>query len=103
LQHSSHVDFCGWQGAILLSLSNIVGVGIAMIGYRKWPATIVRRQAAVIFTAGGSGTALSAKATTSSIPIVFVSGTDPVEAGLVSNFSRPDANLYGRAQPRCGC
>jgi putative ABC transport system substrate-binding protein len=56
---------------------------------------LVRRQAAVIVTAGGPGTALAAKSATSSIPIVFVSGTDPVEAGLVSNFSRPDANLTG--------
>jgi putative tryptophan/tyrosine transport system substrate-binding protein len=56
---------------------------------------LVRRQVALIFTAGGPSTALAAKAATSSIPIVFVSGTDPVDAGFVSNLSRPDANLTG--------
>ena len=58
-------------------------------------ADLVRRQVSIIVTAGGSGTALAAKAATSSIPIVFVSGTDPVDSGLVSNLSRPDANLTG--------
>jgi putative tryptophan/tyrosine transport system substrate-binding protein len=58
-------------------------------------ADIVRRQVALIVTAGGPGTALAAKAATSSIPIVFVSGTDPVDAGIVSNLSRPNANLTG--------
>jgi putative ABC transport system substrate-binding protein len=58
-------------------------------------ADLVRHQMAVIFTAGGPSTAFAAKAATSSIPIVFVSGTDPVDTGLVSNLSRPDANLTG--------
>jgi putative ABC transport system substrate-binding protein len=58
-------------------------------------ADLVRRQVAVIFSAGGAGTAHAAKAATSSIPIVFALGTDPVEEGLVSNFARPDANLTG--------
>ena len=67
-------------------------------GYDRLPemaADLVRRQVSIIVTAGGSGTALAAKAATSSIPIVFVSGTDPVDSGLVSNLSRPDANLTG--------
>jgi putative ABC transport system substrate-binding protein len=58
-------------------------------------AELVRRKVALIVTAGGPGTALAAKAATPSIPIVFVSGTDPVDAGLVSNLGRPDANLTG--------
>jgi len=64
-------------------------------GLPEMAADLVRRRVAVIFTAGGPGTALAARAATSSIPIVFVSGADPVESGLVSNFSRPDANLTG--------
>ena len=58
-------------------------------------ADLVRHHVAVIVTAGGPSTAFAAKAATSSIPIVFVSGTDPVDSGLVSNLSRPDANLTG--------
>jgi putative ABC transport system substrate-binding protein len=58
-------------------------------------ADLVRRQVSLTFTAGGEGTALAAKGATSSIPIVFVNGTDPVAAGLVSNLSRPDGNLTG--------
>jgi putative tryptophan/tyrosine transport system substrate-binding protein len=58
-------------------------------------ADLVRRQVAVIVTAGGPAAPAAAKAATSSVPIVFVSGTDPVDAGLVSNLGRPDANLTG--------
>ena len=58
-------------------------------------ADLVSRQVVVIATAGGPGTASAAKAATSSIPILFVSGTDPLDAGLVTSLSRPDANLTG--------
>jgi putative ABC transport system substrate-binding protein len=64
-------------------------------GLPEMAADLVRRRVALIVTAGGPGTALAAKAATSSIPIVFVSGTDPVDTGLVSNLRRPDANLTG--------
>jgi ABC-type uncharacterized transport system substrate-binding protein len=56
---------------------------------------LVRRKVAVIVTSGGEVTAQAAKTATSIIPIVFNSGGDPVEAGLVASFSRPGGNLTG--------
>ena len=56
---------------------------------------LVRRKVAVIVTSGGEPTAQAAKAATSTIPIVFNTGGDPIEAGLVASFTRPGGNLTG--------
>ena len=58
-------------------------------------AEFVRRQVAVLVAAGGDFPLRAAKAATSSIPIVFATGNDPVASGLVSNLARPDANVTG--------
>jgi putative ABC transport system substrate-binding protein len=56
---------------------------------------LVTHQASVIVATGGGPSAMAAKTATTTVPIVFTFGSDPVKAGLVASFNRPGGNLTG--------
>jgi len=58
-------------------------------------ADLVQHQVSVLVATGSANSAQVAKATTSTIPIVFANGGDPITDGVVASLNRPEANVTG--------
>jgi ABC transporter substrate binding protein len=68
----------------------------------EWAADLIRRGVAVIAAPAGADTARVVKALTTTIPIVFSTGVDPVETGLVRSLNQPGGNATGVADLAVG-
>src|SRR5262249_41715010 len=78
----------------------VLGVRFTQGNVAELPAAardLVRHRVDLIVVAGGETAATAAQQATTKIPIVFMGGRDPVEAGLVKSFARPGGNLTGVA------
>jgi putative ABC transport system substrate-binding protein len=86
------------EAGFVVGRNVVIEAFLANGDYDRLPALaneMVRRGVNLILAAGGLPSAQAAKAATSTIPILFMAGFDPVKVGLVSRFNRPGGNATG--------